>query len=110
MNVKLEESNGIAVCAIEGDINSSTSPELRKHFDEVIGKKISNIVIDMNQVGYIDSSGIATFVEGLKKFKASGGKFKLLSLQEKVKSVFEITKLDKLFEIYSDKESAISSF
>jgi anti-sigma B factor antagonist len=61
-------------------------------------------------VDYVDSSGLATLVEVLKKLRAYGGKLKLASLSEKVKGLFEITKLTKLFDIASDETSAIGSF
>ena len=67
-------------------------------------------MVDFSKVTYVDSSGLATMVEILKNMKTYGGKMKLAGLSPKVKSLFEITKLDKLFEISQDENEAISSF
>ena len=107
MEVKLTESNGVLIAEIEGEINISTSPELKKKFENI---EISNVVINLDKVGYVDSSGLATLVEILKKARAKGGKIHLTHLSDKVRSLFEITKLDKLFGIYQDDQSALEQF
>ena len=68
------------------------------------------IVVNLNGVSYVDSSGLATLVEMLKRTRTYGGKMRLSDLASKVKSLFEITKLEKLFEIYSTEEEAKANF
>jgi len=106
MNVKLFEQDGVFVFQVNGEINISTSPDLRKLFEKDQKKKI---VIDFEKVTYIDSSGLATLVEVLKKTKTRGGALGLASLSDKVKSLFEITKLDKLFSIFQNQKDAVES-
>ncbi len=106
MRVKTTEANGITVSAVEGEINITTSPDLKKSFESI---KTNKVVIDMQNVAYIDSSGLATLVELLKKVKQKGGNLSLSQVSEKVKSLFEITKLDRLFSIYPSNEAAIDS-
>ena len=67
------------------------------------------MLIDFSDVGYIDSSGLATLIEMLQRLKKSGGKLCFSSMSEKVKNVFEITKLDKLFSIFDSRQEALSS-
>ncbi len=105
MNVKVSDQNDVAIFQIEGEINISTSPELKKNFEKKPSKKV---VIDLEKVSYIDSSGLATLVEILKKTKSQGGSLGLAGLTEKVKSLFEITKLDKLFLIYPNQKEALA--
>jgi len=107
MEVDLKSDNGILKATIQGEINISTSSELKKQFEKVTEP---NILINMAKVGYVDSSGLATLVEILKKAKANGGRIHLTQLSEKVYSLFEITKLDKLFGIFDNDEEAISKF
>jgi anti-sigma B factor antagonist len=105
MEVKTLEENGVAVFQVSGEINISTSPDLRKFFE----KKTSNkVVVDLEKVTYIDSSGLATLVEMLKKTKAQGGTLGLAGMSDKVKSLFEITKLDKLFAIHPTRAQALA--
>ena len=68
------------------------------------------MVINFEKVSYVDSSGLATIVEIFKKLRAYGGALKLVNLSPKVKGLFEITKLEKLFDISDDEEEAIKSF
>lgn len=106
MRVKNTEADGITITEVEGEINITTSPELKKSFESI---RTNKVVIDMKNVGYIDSSGLATLVELLKKLKQKGGNLSLSQVSEKVKSLFEITKLDRLFSIYPSNEDAINS-
>ena len=105
MNVKLFEQEGVVVFQVTGEINISTSPEFRKLFEKEQKKKI---VIDFEKVTYIDSSGLATLVEVLKKTKIQGGSLGLATMSDKVKSLFEITKLDKLFSIFQNQTDAVN--
>ena len=106
MNIKSYEQDGVAVFQVNGEINISTSPELRKLFEKEPRKKI---VIDFEKVAYIDSSGLATLVEVLKRTKTQGGSLGLAAMSDKVKSLFEITKLDKLFLIFQNSKDAINA-
>lgn len=110
MHINFEEKQGIFIFRINGIVDINTSPEFKKAFDHFINEDHNKIVIDLTDVGYIDSSGLATLVEIFKKLRNAGGKFKLVGLSEKIKGLFEITKLDKLFDIKKDEEEAINSF
>ncbi len=105
MLVKSVEQQGVTVFLVEGEININTSPELKKTFEKSQGKKI---VVDLEKVSYIDSSGLATLVEILKKTRTQGGALGLSGMSEKVKSLFEITKLDRLFKIYPNQVEAVT--
>ena len=110
MQVKENRSNDILIFNVDGDIDINSSPEIRKIFDKPITEKVMKIVINLSDVSYVDSSGLATLVELLKKTKIYGGKLRLSNLSAKVKSLFEITKLEKLFEIFETVEEANTNF
>ena len=105
MDVKVSQVEQIAVFEVSGEINISTSPDLKKHFEKQPSK---SVVVNLEKVTYIDSSGLATLVEMLKKTRSKGGSLGLAGIPEKVKSLFEITKLDKLFSIFASQAEAIS--
>ena len=105
MDVKTMNLDGVWVVEIDGEINLSTSQDLKKSFEKLPMKKI---VVDLGRVGYIDSPGLATLVEMLKKVKGQGGSLGLSGMSDKVRSLFEITKLDKLFQIYPGQKEAVS--
>jgi len=110
MAVKTEAKNGLMVCRIDGEIDINTAPDIKRAFDRLVSKKEPKIIINLSRVTYVDSSGLATLVEVLKNMRAYGGRMKLTNMAPKIKSLFEITKLEKLFEIMSDEEDAISTF
>jgi len=110
MAVKIDIKNGLTVCSVDGEIDINSSPDIKKAFDKLISKKTPKIVINLSKVTYVDSSGLATLVEILKNMKAYGGRMRLTNLSPKIKSLFEITKLEKLFEIMADEAAAVSNF
>ncbi len=110
MKIITDKQGDVFICKLEGEIDFNNSPELRKSFIKLIENQAQKVVLDLEKVSYIDSSGLATLVEVLQKLKSSNGQLKLVNLQEKVRGVFEITKLEKLFEIYSQIQQAIESF
>lgn len=105
MEVKLVQVEEVAIYQVNGEINISTSPDLKKQFEKQPAKKV---VVNLEKVTYIDSSGLATLVEMLKKTRSQGGALGLAGMSDKVKSLFEITKLDKLFTICQSQDEAVS--
>ncbi len=92
----------------EGDLDFHTSPELRREMARLADRKAPGILINLQQVGYIDSSGLATFVELFQKIRRYGGKLVLFNLNPGVRSVFEIAKLDSVFQLAGDEREALS--
>ncbi len=110
MPVNIENKNGLTVCHIEGEIDINTSPGIKKSLDKLLQSKTPKIIVNLAKVSYVDSSGLATLVEILKNMRSYGGRLRLTNLSPKVKSLFEITKLEKLFEIMADEQEAMSNF
>ncbi len=110
MQINLEEKNDIAVYRVTGDIDIESSPEVKKFFDKVAKEQRSKVLVNLKEVNYVDSSGLATLVEIFKNLRTYGGKLKLSNLSAKVNGLFEITKLDKLFDISEEEDDALSSF
>jgi anti-sigma B factor antagonist len=109
MHISQRQNNGITTYEIKGDIDINSSPDIRDVFEKGVKEKVMKIVVNLDNVSYIDSSGLATLVEMLKKTRSYGGKFCISNLAPKVKSLFEITKLEKLFEIFETEEDAMAS-
>ncbi|MFA5157184.1 MAG: STAS domain-containing protein [Candidatus Omnitrophota bacterium] len=110
MKINEEKSGDILVCAIEGEIDITTSPQLRKAFDEFIKRNEKKILVEFLNVAYIDSSGLATLIEMSQRLKKIGGRIRFSGMNQKIKNVFEVTKLHKLFEIFEDKASGLKDF
>lgn len=109
MNIEIVDYKGRKVIAPSGDIDMYSSPELRDQLMALIKKKIPSVSVDLKAVSYIDSSGIATFVEGLKCMKSYGGRLQFFSIPQGILEIFRFSKLDKVFEIYGNIEDAVNS-
>ncbi|MCF7878149.1 MAG: STAS domain-containing protein [Candidatus Omnitrophica bacterium] len=110
MKISEDKKNDIMAVSVSGEINIDTSPDLRKAFDQYAKQGIKKVIIDCANLTYIDSSGLATLIELMQRLKKIKGELKICNLAEKVKSVFEVTKLDKLFDICSNQEQAVERF
>ncbi len=109
MNIEIVDYRGKKVIALSGDIDMYSSPVLREKLLNLIKRKIPTLCVDFKEVSYIDSSGIATFVEGLKCMKSYGGRLQFFGIPKGIMKIFSFSKLDRVFEIYGNIEDAISS-
>ncbi|MFH1702135.1 MAG: STAS domain-containing protein, partial [Nitrospirota bacterium] len=100
MEIEIVDYKGTKVMELSGEIDMYTSPELRRELMGLLQRKVSPLLVDFKEVSYIDSSGIATFVEGLKGIKTYGGRLKFFSIPDRIVEIFNFSKLDRVFEIY----------
>ncbi len=84
---------------LKGDIDLTSSPEVRVAMREILSSKPKEVILDLEEVSYMDSSGVATLVEALQQINKYEGHLKLRKLQPRVKSVFEIARLTEIFDI-----------
>ena len=109
MKITIKKSDADAACLeIQGDLDFHSSPDLRKELTKLIDRQAPKVLIDLKKVGYIDSSGLATFVELFQKMKQYSGKLALFNLAPSVRSVFEIAKLDTIFKLANSEQEAVS--
>jgi anti-sigma B factor antagonist len=97
------------IVEINGEIDMYSSPEMRKVLLQLTDDKTTAIIINFQEVEYIDSSGIATLVEALQEVEKYQGKFLLTNLSDKVMDVFALSRLDKVFDIYESLEDALKN-
>ncbi len=109
MEIKIKDHEGAKIIALSGDIDMYTSPELRKQLLLLIDQRTRVIMVDLENVTYIDSSGIATFVEGLKDMMSYSGRLKFFGIPMRVREIFNFSKLDKVFDMYGSMEDALKS-
>jgi anti-sigma B factor antagonist len=100
-----ERSN---VLPLKGEIDLHVSPSVTASLNQMIEKKPERLVVDLSEVTYIDSAGLAALIEGMQKVEGYGGKFLLAGLQETVCSIFEISRLDQVFQIFPDANAALA--
>jgi anti-sigma B factor antagonist len=102
---------GITVLDLSGKITlGEGSVTIRDAVRDVLATGSNQILLNLGDVNYIDSSGIGELVSGLTAVKNAGGSLKLLQLTKKVQDLLQITKLYTVFDIYDDETEAIASF
>ncbi len=107
MEINVKRDGARSVVYVSGDIDLYTSPKLRETVLDLYRKRGQKIVVvNLNDVHYIDSSGIASLVEGLQEAKKIDARFILVGLNEAPRHVLELTRLLSVFEIADSEEEA----
>jgi anti-sigma B factor antagonist len=108
MKINYRQQDQVQVFEVDGELDFHTSPQLREKLLTALEKRSEKILISLKKVRYIDSSGLATFVEALQKIKRYQGKLVISEIEPQVKSIFEIAKLDSIFAFAGSLQEAIS--
>jgi len=98
-----------AVIAPHGELDLHSSPVVKEQLETIIGAKRPKVVIDLSSVSYIDSSGLAVFIEAMQRVMGYGGTFAICGLQENVRHIFSIARLDQVFRIFPDQAAATAA-
>ncbi len=96
------------VLALEGEIDLHEAPQVKAKLLPLINAKLHHVVVDLAGVSYIDSSGLALFIEAMQRIQAYGGKFALCGLRPSVRTIFDIARLDQVFRIFPDRQAALA--
>jgi len=94
------------VVHLEGRLDAYTCPAVKADLNDLIAEGHLKIVIDMQEVPFMDSSGLSSLVSGLRLVREKGGNLALSGVQEKVQVVLRLTMLDRVFPIYPTPEAA----
>jgi len=109
LEIQIDRPEGAVVLRPIGDIDLSRSPVLRERLRQNLEARPARLVVDLAKTTYMDSSGVATLVEALTIARRNSTLLILCAMQERVRSVFEIARLDSVFRIEPDVESALTA-
>ena len=110
MQYLIEEHEKCAVVRLSGDLGSHDEPELKKMFITLRSDDATHVAVDMSKVEFMDSTVIGLFVWGMKNLREVGGDFRLFGLTKPVMGIFEITHLDRAFQIFDTEAEAVASY
>ncbi|HOF32826.1 MAG TPA: STAS domain-containing protein [Spirochaetota bacterium] len=110
MEINRRESADIVVLDISGEIDLYNAPEIKDTINQLIEDQKYNVIINLEKVSYIDSSGIGALISSLSSLKKYQGGLKIINVYASVRKVFELTKLTYFFEIFDSESDAVSSF
>jgi len=108
LTLATSEVEGATIIAVGGEIDVYTAPKLRDKITELVGNGDYNLVIDMEKVDFLDSTGLGVLVGGLKKVRAHDGSMRLICNQERLLKIFRITGLAKVFAIHGSQADALA--
>jgi len=111
MNLKIEMNGSIHVIFVKEErLDAHNAEELKADLNRLFDEGHKDIVVDLKEVRFIDSSGLGVLVSGFKNASARQGSLKLSALQTQVRSMFELTRLHRVFDIYPTADDAADSF
>jgi anti-anti-sigma factor len=97
-----------AVIAARGRMNAMTAPAIKSRIKELIDQGRTEIVCDLREVSFVDSSGLSALVSGLKATREHGGFLRVAAVNEQVARIFTLTMLDRVFEMYASADAALA--
>ena len=109
LTLATEEVEGATIIAVGGEIDVYTAPRLRDKITELVADGVYSLIIDMEGVEFLDSTGLGVLVGGLKKVRAHDGSLQLICTQERLLKIFRITGLAKVFTIHDSEAAALSA-
>jgi anti-sigma B factor antagonist len=101
--------DGIEVVNVEGEIDIYTAPRLRELLIDLAGKGSYQLIVNLDKVGFLDSTGLGVLAGGLKRVRPHDGSLDLVCTQERILKIFKITGLTKVFGIYQSVDQAIAA-
>lgn len=110
MGFEVKKQDDVTVLDVEGQLIVGNRQELKKKVLDELESGERKFLIDFDRTGYIDSSGLGVLVSLSKKIREQGGELRLANLNADLRTLFELTKLDTLFQISNSRDEALASF
>ena len=108
LGLDVTEHGSATVLAVRGEVDVYTAPRLREKLVELVSQGKYRIIVDLEGVDFLDSTGLGVLVGGLKRLRSHDGDLTLVCTQHRILKVFEITGLTKVFAIHSTVDDAVA--
>ena len=108
MKHEISEQQGASVVAFTGEVDLESSPAAREVLLKCL-ESTSKVIVDLSEVSYVDSSGVASLVEALQAAKKNGSQFALAAVSEPTRRVLELARLDKVFTLYDSVDEGLNA-
>ena len=109
MLVRTSEAGTRNILTVEGEVDAHTAPQLKSAIGAVMDQGANDVVIDLDQVSFMDSTGLGVLVGALKRLREQGGELRIVCSRRPILRVLEITGLDKVIPLYSGLAEATSA-
>lgn len=110
MQIETREQGNVVIILLNGHLDVTSAPALLACWNQSLPAAPARVALSLTQVSFIDSTGLSALVQGMKRCRERQGDLRLYGLQAPVRIIFELTRLDKAFEIYPREEDVLKSF
>jgi anti-sigma B factor antagonist len=113
MNLKINTRHvdgKAAMIDLEGEVDVYTAPQLKQQIINMLDSGMFHVIVNLSAVEYIDSTALGVLIGGLKRLRERNGTLDLVCPNPRIKRIFEITGLDKIFDIYAAEDEAMRKF
>lgn len=110
MDFKTHSDGDVTVLSVAGRVDSYSVPQLRERLRIAVNKNQPNLIVDLAEVNFLDSSGLAALVYGMKNCREKGGDLCLCAPQQSVRMILELTRLDQAIDIFPSETEAMAAF
>lgn len=108
--MEIREQDGITIITTDERLDAVVAPQLKDAVNKLAERSETKLVIDLEKTRFIDSSGCGALVASLRALIKSSGDMKIANPSPQAKTLFQLTRLHRVFEIYDDLEGAVKSF
>lgn len=108
LRTEVSEIAGWTIVSIYGELDVATAPTLRERLIALVGEGSHKLILDLEGVDFLDSTGLGTIISALKRVRTHGGDMRLVSTQPRIKRLFDITGLDKAVPLLPSIDAAIA--
>jgi anti-sigma B factor antagonist len=109
LSVSTDDVDGRRVVSVRGEVDVYSAPTLRKCLQESMDEQYRDLIVDLTDIAFIDSTGLGVLVAGQNRAGELGGKLSVVCAQERVLKLFRITGLDEVFAIHATRDEALSA-
>jgi anti-sigma B factor antagonist len=110
MELSVHDNHGVTVVEVSGEMDAGSSAQLGEELDYLLTEGSRRLVIDLGKVGFVNSSGLATLILYYKRARSNCGDISLAALQPKVRQAFQLSRLDRVFDLQPDVAKAVQGF
>ena len=112
MNLKMNTRSideTTSVIKLEGEVDVYTAPQLKQQIINMLDNNIIHIIVDLTDVEYLDSTALGVLIGGLKRLRERDGSLDLVCPNPRIRRIFEITGLDRIFDIHQSGDDALNA-
>ncbi|HOK40721.1 MAG TPA: STAS domain-containing protein [bacterium] len=110
MDYTMKEKDGIVIIVLKNNFSKNVVKDVNKEIEKIIEQKKDKILFNLEQTNFIDSTGLALMISTVKQLQNSNGQVKFCGINQNVKQLLDVTRLNQYFDIYDNEQEAIETF